>query len=132
MKRWSKLVLTAALFTALTTTLVACKNFAFPGVEKIEIEQGNIVTQEMVDQLQPGMTREQVRFILGTPLVVDTFNNNRWDYVYRLDDRHNPVESKQISVFFDNDSLVRFTGDFAPTIKTIDGESPLTEQKQEE
>ena len=120
MIRCSKLVLAAALFTV----LVACKNFAFPGVHKIEIEQGNIVTQEMVDQLQPGMTREQVRFLLGTPLIADTFNTDRWDYFYSKDDRHNPVESKRISVFFENDSLVRFTGDFAPTIKTIDGQQP--------
>ena len=127
MKRWSKLILSAALFATIAPALVACKNFAFPGVHKIEIEQGNIVTQVMVDQLQPGMTREQVRFILGTPLISDTFNSDRWDYFYSKDDRRNPVEQKRISVFFENDSLTRFSGDYAPTIKTIDGRSPLVE-----
>ncbi len=60
----------------------ACGFVGFPGVYKINVEQGNIVTQEMVDQLKPGMNRRQVRFILGTPLIEDTFNQNRWDYLY--------------------------------------------------
>ena len=57
------------------TTLTACGWFGFPGVYRLDIEQGNIVTQEMAGQLQPGMTKRQVRFILGTPLVEDTPEN---------------------------------------------------------
>ena len=56
--------------------LSACSFVGFPGVYKIDVEQGNIITQEMADQLQPGMSRRQVRFILGTPLVEDTFNQD--------------------------------------------------------
>ncbi|MCV6603742.1 MAG: outer membrane protein assembly factor BamE [Porticoccaceae bacterium] len=116
-----------SLFALLLITIAGCKNFAFPGVHKIEIEQGNIITQEMVDQLQPGMTREQVRFVLGTPLVADTFNSNRWDYLYSLDKRKGNKETSRLSVFFDGNSLVRFSGDFAPTPKTLDDASSQQE-----
>ena len=50
---------------------------------KIDVQQGNVLTQEMVAQLKPGQTRDQVRFILGTPLITDIFHQQRWDYVYR-------------------------------------------------
>ena len=72
-----------ALFLAPAIALLgACSFVGFPGVYKIDVEQGNIVDQEMADQLKPGMSRRQVRFILGTPLVEDTFNQDRWDYLY--------------------------------------------------
>jgi len=51
-------------------------------VHKLDIQQGNVVTQEMVDKLRPGMTRAQVRYVLGTPLVTDSFHQDRWDYFY--------------------------------------------------
>ncbi len=59
----------------------------FPGVYRIDIPQGNVITQEMVDQLQPGMTKRQVRFVMGTPLVVDTFNQERWDYLHSMESK---------------------------------------------
>lgn len=64
--------------------LLALAGCSFPGVYKIDIQQGNVVTQDMIDQLRPGMTRRQVRFIMGNPLIQDTFNTNRWDYLYSL------------------------------------------------
>ena len=64
-----------------TLALSGCSGIGFPGVYLINIDQGNIVDQEMVDQLKPEMTRRQVRFLLGTPIVEDTFNNDRWDYI---------------------------------------------------
>jgi outer membrane protein assembly factor BamE len=70
-----------SLFAALVwlaLTLSGCGNFGFPGVYRIDVEQGNIVTPEMIEQLKPGMTRRQVRFVMGTPLIEDTFNDNRW------------------------------------------------------
>ena len=122
MKRCSKLLLIALLLAP----LAACKNFAFPGVHKIDIEQGNVVTQKMIDQLLPGMTKRQVQFILGTPLIIDTFNANRWDYYHSLDDRKNPKQVKRFSVFFDGDKLVRTSGDFAPGSATVQGQAPAT------
>lgn len=91
------------LVALVTTVLGACGFIGFPGVYKIDVEQGNIVTQEMADQLQPGMSRRQVRFILGTPLVEDAFNQNRWDYTYAKRNGQDLLEESQLTVFFDGD-----------------------------
>ena len=105
------------LFFVIALIIISgCSYFRFPGVYKIEIQQGNIITQEMVDQLKPGMTKRQVRFILGTPLIADTFNQDRWDYLYRLEDARDNVEQERISVFFTNDTLTHIGGDFAPNL----------------
>jgi len=78
---------------------------------KIEIQQGNYVTQEMVAKLKPGMTRSQVRFALGTPLIVDPFRTDRWDYVYMLHRQGNLVEQRRVTVVFRGDLLDRIEGD---------------------
>ncbi len=88
-------------------TLSACGFVGFPGVYKIDVEQGNIVTQEMADQLKPGMSRRQVRFILGTPLVEDTFNQDRWDYPYVKRNGQNILSEAFLTVVFDGDTLLR-------------------------
>lgn len=104
---------TLLALTALAS-LAGCTYFQFPGVHKIEIQQGNIITQEMVDQLKPGMTKRQVRFVLGTPLVADTFNQNRWDYFYSKRDPKGKVTQERITVLFENDTLSHIAGDFVP------------------
>lgn len=86
----------------------------FPGVYKVDIEQGNIVTQEMVDQLRPGMTKRQVTFVMGTPLVRDPFHQDRWDYVYSYQPGGGERGQERLSVLFENDELVSITGDFRP------------------
>lgn len=86
----------------------------FPRVYRIDIPQGNIVTQEMVDKLKPGMTKRQVRYVMGTPLLIDTFEQERWDYVHSTETRKTERQQEQVSLFFDNDLLARITGDFAP------------------
>jgi outer membrane protein assembly factor BamE len=80
---------------------------------RIDIRQGNMVTQEMVAQLKPGQTKDQVRFILGTPMVADMFHADRWDYVYRFRPGRNPddVQQRHLIVFFDNGKLARLDGD---------------------
>ena len=93
---------------------VADFRLAFPGVYRIDIPQGNVIDQEMVDQLQPGMTKRQVRFVMGTPLVVDTFDQERWDYVYSIEKKREPRREEHLSLFFENDLLVSISGDFAP------------------
>lgn len=77
---------------------------------RIDIRQGNYVDQQMVSQLKPGMSREQVRYVLGTPLVTDLFDENRWDYVYRFQKGNGPVEQRKLSVFFVNGRLERVVG----------------------
>ncbi|TAH52608.1 MAG: outer membrane protein assembly factor BamE [Betaproteobacteria bacterium] len=78
---------------------------------KIDVRQGNYVDQDMVAQLRKGMTREQVRFVLGTPLVVDVFRSDRWDYVYRFKPGQADAQQRVISVFFVDDKLDRVEGD---------------------
>ena len=81
---------------------------------RIDIQQGNVVTQEMIAKVQPGMTRSQVRFALGTPLVTDVFHPDRWDYVYQLHKRGELVEQRRIVVVFKDDRLLRIDGDVVP------------------
>lgn len=78
---------------------------------KMDIQQGNVVTQDMIAKLKPGMTPSQVRFALGSPLVVDPFRTNRWDYVYRLEKGGKLVETRRITVVFENDALKGVEGD---------------------
>lgn len=78
---------------------------------KIDIQQGNVVTQEMVAKLKPGMTKAQVRFILGTPLITDAYHANRWDYVYRYLKAGKLTEERKLALFFDQELLQRVEGD---------------------
>src|SRR5690606_12000822 len=87
----------------------------FPGVYKIDIQQGNIITQEMIDQLRPGMTKRQVIFVMGTPLVRDPFDQDRWDYVYSYQPGGGVRGQERVTMYFENDMLTHFTGDFKPT-----------------
>lgn len=101
------------ILAAACSLFSACGSF---NVYKIDIQQGNVLTQEMVAQLKPGQTRDQVRFILGTPLLTDVFHQQRWDYVYSYrSGRTGEVESRQFSVYFDkNNRLEKVSGDIAP------------------
>lgn len=81
---------------------------------RIEIQQGNVVTQEMLTKLKPGMTPSQVRFVLGTPLIVDPFRDNRWDYVYTLKQKGKVVEQRRVTAIFENGVLKGIEGDVAP------------------
>ena len=81
---------------------------------RIDIQQGNVVTQDMVAKLQLGMTRSQVRYVLGTPLVTDIFHPDRWDYVYRLEQGGRLVEHRRIVAIFSSDKLLRIEGDVVP------------------
>lgn len=111
-----------AVLALISILLVACANAdgerrfrLLPGVFRFPIQQGNIVTQEMIDQLQPGMTRAQVRFVMGTPLVADTFAQNRWDYLYDLTQPSGKKLREQVSIYFDGDRLVGISGDYLPS-----------------
>lgn len=86
-----------------------------PSVHKIDIQQGNQVTQEMIDQLRPGMSRSQVQYILGTPLLRDTFDQRRWDYLMTLKKGDSPRTQDRLTLFFRDDKLTHFSGDFRPS-----------------
>ncbi|MBS4096267.1 MAG: outer membrane protein assembly factor BamE [Sulfuricella sp.] len=78
---------------------------------KLDIQQGNVVTQEMVAKLKPGMTKSQVRFIMGTPLITDAFHADRWDYVYRYQKAGTLTEERQVALYFEGENLKRVSGD---------------------
>ena len=103
----------AALVATIAVTLLGGCSLRIPGVTpfKMEIQQGNYVTQEMVSQVRSGMGKEQVRQILGTPLLVDAFHNERWDYVYYREDEWGKREQRKFAVFFMDGKLVRVEGD---------------------
>jgi outer membrane protein assembly factor BamE len=83
-------------------------------VHSPDIEQGNIVTPEMVALLKPGMSQRQVRFALGTPMLTDLFHGKRWDYLLAIKRRNKAIEIKHFSVFFEGDYLTRYSGDIEP------------------
>ena len=96
----------------LVASLVAGCNLIAP--YKMDIQQGNVITQDMLARVQPGMTRSQVRFALGTPLVVDPFRGDRWDYVYLYSKQGIVTEQRRIVVVFKDDKLARIEGEAAP------------------
>lgn len=81
---------------------------------KLDIQQGNVVTSKMLLQLRPGMTRSQVKFIMGTPLVVDSFHPNRWDYFYQMRQAGKVIEQRRVILDFENELLARVRGDVVP------------------
>jgi outer membrane protein assembly factor BamE len=95
--------------------LSACNNFEFPFVYRLPIDQGNVVKQDMIDQLQPGMSKEQVQFVMGTPMIASTFREDRWDYLFSLQRGNDILKQYRLSVFFKEDQLVNYTGNFKPT-----------------
>lgn len=132
----------AAVFAV--TTLAACSipTMVAEKVQpyRIDVRQGNYVDQTMVSQLKKGMSQDQVRFILGTPLLVDIFHSNRWDYVYRFKRGGGDLESRKLSVFFVDGKLESVDGDVvagappeaessAPPARVIDLTTPATETK---
>ncbi len=111
---------TLALVAALLPGCAAVRNFEFrnlgiPPVHRVTIQQGNVITQDMVDRLRPGMTRRQVQFVMGEPILGNTFQSNRWDYLYTIQAGAQPRRQQRLTLYFDGDSLARFEGDFAPS-----------------
>jgi outer membrane protein assembly factor BamE len=93
-----------------------------------DIQQGNFVSKEMVSQLKEGMTPDQVRFVLGTPLLVDVFHADRWDYAFRFQKGNGEVTTSRVTVFFKDGRLARFEGGDLPPEKDylarIEGAAP--------
>lgn len=96
-----------------------------PFVYKMTVQQGNILSEEMIDRLEPGMNKRQVTFLLGTPLLTDFFHANRWDYTYTIKRGHQAMEKRTLTLYFDKDEVLsRIEGDIRPDRKR--GESRET------
>ena len=93
-----------------------CSWVKFPGVHKIDIQQGNILDQDMIDTLQPKMTKAQVRFVLGTPLISDTFDQSRWDYPFWHLSPTGVETKRHVTIYFDDqDVLKEIVSDYTET-----------------
>ena len=113
----SRLVI--VVLTVMVTQLAGCsylkENFKYPNVHKLRINQGNVINQQVIDQLRPGLSRSQVRYILGTPLIADTFSQSRWDYYYSLKLPGFVERRERVSVYFTDDKLTHFIGSYRPS-----------------
>lgn len=107
------LIATSILIASIA--LSGCGVFKLPDVYKIDIQQGNIIDQEKVDQLKPGMTQRQVRFIMGNPIIQDTFQPDRWDYYYEMNKADGTQTKERMTVYFDGEKMTHFNGDFLPS-----------------
>ena len=105
-----------AVAVALAASGCSWQNFSWQtfGVYKLDINQGNYITQDQVDRLKVGLTRQQVRTVLGTPLLADPFHANRWDYIYAFERQGKVHEERRLAVYFVDDRLARWEGDEMP------------------
>ncbi len=110
-----KSLFSLSILTSLT--LVSCSTIMnnLPGVYTLEIQQGNIIDQTMIDQLRPGMSKRQVLYIMGSPMLDNVFHKNRWDYLYSDQPGGEDRVQKRISLFFENDQIAGIQGDFRPS-----------------
>jgi outer membrane protein assembly factor BamE len=110
-----------------------------PGVYRIDMQQGNVIEQEMLDKLRPGMEKNQVHFIMGTPTIVDPFHNDRWEYIYTYSKGGKRRTQRHITIYFEDDKLTYLDGsvvkgvrkppeDYRKERKTVD--VPLKRHKE--
>jgi len=99
----------------------ACSTDNIPGLYQIDVQQGNNVDQEMLNKLEPGMTKNQVAFVMGTPLLIDTFHPNRWDYIYSYQPGGEEREQRRITLYFNDDE----------TLSHIEGDTRVVASREE-
>lgn len=122
----------------LTTALVAgCSSNRWGFPYKVGVQQGNWITTEQVGLLSEGMTREQVRFALGSPTLSNVFHSDRWDYPYFYRSPNGEIEERKLTVFFQNGLLTKWSGDEQPELQPFqiakeDVDRSKEEIKQEE
>ena len=105
-----KLLIIITCIASLSST--ACSRYHL--VHKIDIQQGNVITQDEVNQLEPGMNRRQVQYIMGSPMVADVFHQDRWDYVYLFQPGYGEKLEERVTLHFENDELSRISGTLHP------------------
>src|SRR5574341_1629252 len=130
-----RVLIRVAALLGLGLLLASCASPSWLRPHSTEVQQGNFVTQEMISKLKPGMSKSQVRFALGTPLLTDPFHQDRWDYVYVLRQGGDVVQKRTITVVFAEDKLQRVEGDVvaaAPKAGEAEGEKPPREQSAAE
>lgn len=108
------------IFLLVVVLLSACSTLAVdvPLVYKIDIDQGNVITQNMINQLRSNMTKRQVIYILGSPLLTDPFSVNRWDYIYSIRHKGEDRQEDRLTLFFASDHLTRVEGTLKPDLNS--------------
>jgi len=112
-----------SLLLVLSASLTACSSFdgasnrlaSIVTPHQIDVVQGNVITREQVDVLRPGLPRQSVRDLLGTPLLQSVFHADRWDYVFSFRRKGEALQLRKLTVFFKDDALTRFDADPMPT-----------------
>jgi outer membrane protein assembly factor BamE len=99
----------SSVLAIMLTSLLGCGLLYRP-----DVQQGNVMKQESIDQLKPGMTKRQVQLLIGNPIIQSPFRANRWDYVYTLNQDGKLVDKKALTLTFQDDQLIRIDGDYAP------------------
>ena len=113
-----------SLLLLLSLLLASCDSFYIPLLTpyKMDIRQGNFVTPAMREKLKVGMTKPQVRFVLGTAMIEDVFHRDRWDYVYRLEHDRKMTDKQNLTLYFEDGKLARI----------VDGSHPVPAQATEQ
>jgi len=108
-------LLPVALLLSSCSWVPDLSDVGLPRVHKVDVPQGNVVEQSQINQLRPGMNKQQVRFLMGTPMLDDSFHANRWDYLYRFKPGYGEVINKQATLYFNaNEQLVNIQGTYRP------------------
>ena len=120
-QRLKRLLQRLGLSILLLSPLYGCTSKLLP--HELTIQQGNVVTQAKVDQLKVGMSKRQVKFILGTPLIVDALNHNEWHYIYSVHKGKQAPQRSKLSIYFENELLAAIAGDFTSPLTATSSET---------
>ena len=125
-------------FTVLALSVGGCSlpqikmpDLKIPRVYKLSVQQGNVITQEMIDRLKPGMTRNQVEYVMGRPVLQDPFDDDQWVYLYTMEVPDIFMQAFKMVLVFEDDTLVTITGDFKPTTAEERAQEEAQEDSQE-
>ena len=92
-----------AVLAALTLSVTACVNIPY----RAPVQQGNVIEADRAQAIVPGMSKEQVVNVVGSPVMYNLFHQDRWDYIYRLDQRNKPIQQKRVTIWFSNGSVTK-------------------------
>ena len=121
-----KIIYPLVLISSMTASGCSTILNNLPGVYTLDVQQGNIISQEEIDQLRPKMSKRQVLYIMGSSMLVDVFHQKRWDYIYSEQPGGKERKQKRISLYFDGDELIGVQGDFRPSTLPVIKQSKET------
>jgi len=128
---------TQSLLLLISIPLISCSTTTYhiPGVYRIDIQQGNIFDQNMIDQLRPNMTKRQVLYIMGSPMLIDIFHKDRWDYIHLEQLAGKRHKQQKLSLLFNENLLVGVQGDYKPSalpVAKVNTETTIEVPKRQE